>query len=103
MDRGRGLEGSRVSDAGSEGLGAREKLGFNGPALSVATGFVTFGKEKGPLKALLVESPVLCPALMLIQASRNQEMARLHRQMKGAWVGLRRRRLYSSMAALLTR
>ena len=34
----------------NEGLGAREKPGFNGPTLSTATGFVTFEKEKGAVE-----------------------------------------------------
>lgn len=35
----------------NEGLGAREKPGFDGPALSVVAGFVTFGKEKRAVEA----------------------------------------------------
>jgi hypothetical protein len=35
----------------NEGLGARENPGFNGSTLSVAAGFVNFGKEKGAVEA----------------------------------------------------
>lgn len=50
--------GASVGGAGSdtdtginEGLGAREKPGFNGSTLSSAAAFVDFGKEKGPVEA----------------------------------------------------
>jgi hypothetical protein len=51
LDASVGGAGSDTDIGINEGLGAREKPGFNGSALSAAAGFITFGKEKGAVEA----------------------------------------------------
>ena len=47
LDTSVGGAGSDADTGINEGLCAREKPGFNGPAFSAAADVATFGKEKG--------------------------------------------------------